>query len=144
MGQGLPDQQIPLGVAQVARLKRGARRKGMFRQEPEAQPVDGRDIGPLDRHGLLHQPIRKKARPNAFTQFTGRRFSEGHGKDTLRAHNLAFDPVGQLSLDAMRFARTRTGRHDDQTEIGRVLAHGCSSSTWRMNAVTSAVPSVSA
>ena len=101
----------------MARLQRCARRKRMFRQKPQAKPMDGRDIGPLDRHGFGYQPVSKKSGPDAFAQFACGRFGESHGKDVLWAHDLAFDPVGQLRLDAMGFSCAGAGGNNDQPVV---------------------------
>ena len=61
----LPDQQVLFRLVQVARLWRGPGSKGVFRQNPQSQTVDGRDIGPLNRKGGVNQPFLHQALPDA-------------------------------------------------------------------------------
>ena len=117
MRKRLPDQEVAFSVAQVAWLQGGAGSKGMFGQEPQTQPMDGRHIGPLDRHRFLNQSIGKKSYPDAFAQFAGGGLGEGHGKDAFGADDLALDPVGELGLDPMGLPSPCASGHDDQTEI---------------------------
>ena len=144
MCQCLTNQQIPLGIAQMARLRRGASRQSMFGQKPQAQSMYGRDIGALDRHRLVDQSIGQKAGTDPFAQLASRGLGKGHGKDTFGPDNTAFHPIGQLGLDAVGLARAGTRGNDDQTLICIDGGHGHSSSSVRMKAVTRAEPSVSA
>ena len=117
VGQGLPDQQVPFRVSEMTRLKGSPCSESMFGQDPETEPVDRRDIGPLNGHSLFDQPVGEKASTDTLSQFPRSGFREGDRKNFLGAHKFAFYPVGELRLDPMRFARPRTGRHNHETLI---------------------------